>query len=91
MTDDFKVLDQWQSKPLFRKLRQHYTYQFYKEFFLGFKAYEEGDWEKAKQLLNQTSITIPNVLDGPSQVLLEFMEEYDWVAPNNWQGFREVP
>jgi hypothetical protein len=33
---------------------------------------------------------IENLVDGPSECLLNFMKEYDFVAPKDWPGYRRI-
>ena len=33
---------------------------------------------------------IPGHKDGPSNTLLSVLREYDYKAPPNWKGFREL-
>lgn len=33
---------------------------------------------------------LPEYKDGPSNTLLNVIEEYNGVAPKNWRGYREL-
>ena len=66
-----------------------------KTVFFKRRKPEDGDWGKAKKILSQiieekTDSTGAQVGDGPSVTLMGVMEEYNFVAPSNWKGFREL-
>lgn len=50
--------------------------------------YLSGNWQKAKKKFSQTLNMIEGVEDGPSKSLLDFMGEYHFESPLNWNGFR---
>ena len=71
------------------------TPEFLARFGEGYQAYKDGDWGKAKKILSQIieekmDSTGAQVGDGPSVTLMGVMEEYNFVAPSNWKGFREL-
>lgn len=61
--------------------------KFIQIFKSGMKAYIAGDWKKAKTEfeLVQTSKGSP---DFPTNSLLKVMQDYDFKAPSDWEGFR---
>ena len=69
--------------------------EFLDRFGVGYRAYEDGDWPKAAEVLksclmmNKDSTGNP-IKDGPTTTLLRVMEEHNFVAPKSWQGFREL-
>lgn len=68
--------------------------EFLAKFGEGFEAYSRGDWKAAHDILRATltsrMINGKPVRDGPSDTLLRVMEEYDFKAPPDWRGFREL-
>ena len=69
--------------------------EFLKTFGEGFKAYKDGEWGKAKEILqgcisSRVDSTGAHMGDGPSETLMRVMEEYNFNAPSNWRGFREL-
>lgn len=68
--------------------------QFLRRFGEAFAAYESGSWPEAHKIL--LSILVrkrPNgkeFEDGPSNTLLRVMGEYDFQAPEDWRGYREL-
>ncbi|KAK9817269.1 hypothetical protein WJX72_012075 [[Myrmecia] bisecta] len=71
------------------------TPAFIEAFGRGFEAYLSGDWAAAKVALEETrtmrkGVGEEVVVDGPSTTLLEFMGRSDFVAPADWEGFREL-
>ena len=57
----------------------------YKE---GLAGYISGDWESAGEWIEQVQGISPN--DGPSRVLLQLMESYNFAAPEAWKGYRNI-
>ena len=66
-----------------------YTEEFYTHWKHGFEFYEEGDWSKAKDEFEECSKMMPD--DGPCNRLMEYMNEYNYEAPNFWEGHRTLP
>lgn len=59
------------------------------------QAYQQGSWEAAAEILTHCLTARRDsqgdtVVDGPSRVLLEYMRQYNNVAPPSWRGFREL-
>ena len=66
-----------------------YTEEFYTHWKHGFEFYEEGDWSRAKDEFEECSKMMPD--DGPCNRLMEYMNEYNYEAPNFWEGHRTLP
>ena len=62
--------------------------QFNEIFGKAVKSYINGEWEKAKEGLDEGLSIKPR--DGPSQTLLEVMGDHGFKAPYDWEGFREL-
>ena len=62
--------------------------RYFDRFELGVEAYLNGEWEQARALLEGCVNFDPG--DRPPAVLLEYMEERDFVAPPTWSGHREL-
>lgn len=62
---------------------------FYDTFADGFKNYQSGDWKRAKRIFEFVP-KMKGMEDVVSEKLLSFMAEYNYVAPANWKGCREV-
>ena len=58
------------------------------EIQLHFTRDLNGEWEQARALLEGCVNSDPG--DRPPAVLLEYMEERDFVAPPTWSGHREL-
>lgn len=61
----------------------------------GFNFYKAGRWLEAKGVLEQTYTMRRGPggearRDAPSKVLLDFMASYQYLAPGDWAGFREL-
>ena len=62
--------------------------QFKENFDLGINLYLDGRWKEAyHQLLLAQSM---NKSDGPTITIINFMEEYNFIAPSSWPGYRPL-
>lgn len=59
---------------------------FYETFQIAFKAYLKGDWSTTKRKLEECLTMRPG--DGPSTNLYEFLRDNDFIAPEEWAGYR---
>jgi class 3 adenylate cyclase len=83
----------WSSDPDLIQLRCLATPQFRKTFENGLNNYLTGHWEAAREQLEKADkMMAPNDIggDGPSQAILKYMKEYDWVCPSAWEGHRPL-
>lgn len=71
-------------------MRKRFTNEFYREWSFGLNAYFRGEWKLAKEKLTKTLHFIPDKVDKPSQVLLKYMEDHNFVAPSDWKGVRSL-
>lgn len=71
-------------------MRQPFTPEFLGLFHMGFQNYIQGEWAVAKRVLLDTSRML-RTDDGPSVALLQFMKIYNFKAPSNWAGVRDLP
>eukprot|EP00163_Fabomonas_tropica_P031980 TRINITY_DN780_c1_g3_i1.p1 TRINITY_DN780_c1_g3~~TRINITY_DN780_c1_g3_i1.p1 ORF type:complete len:759 (-),score=200.74 TRINITY_DN780_c1_g3_i1:174-2231(-) len=55
----------------------------------GIEAYIKGDWATAKQVLEDALELYP--ADMTTKVILDFMGKADYVAPDDWPGYRDAP
>lgn len=62
--------------------------QFKNYFKLGFDNYIGGKWKLSKKWLDESLILKPN--DGPTMTLMRFIERFEFVAPKDWKGYREL-
>lgn len=88
--DDYDVLI-WENDQDLVQLRCLATQEFLETHGKGFDSYLSGDWQKAKEMLqkaNEMMKESENGGDGPSQVLLSYMESRDWICPPDWKGYR---
>lgn len=76
-------------------LRAHITPEFLQSFDLGVANYLGGNWSAARTSLERSNVLMMAVApslngDGPSLTLLAYMEERQWTAPADWQGYRPL-
>lgn len=61
---------------------------FYEKFRYGFEKYISGKWPEAVKYFKKCLLINPN--DKPTHVLLDYMNEFNSIAPANWKGYREL-
>lgn len=54
----------------------------------GVAAYIKGDWQKAREVFQET-MRMSHNKDGPSKFLLEVIDENGGTAPTDWAGYRD--
>ena len=47
-----------------------------------------GDWEKARDIFHETVSLPGGKQDGPSQRLIQVIDEHGGSSPSNWPGYR---
>ena len=72
----------------FRLVREKYPDSFVDEYNNGMEQFKKGNWFEAKNSLNNAQKLIGEE-DPAIKLNLEFMEKYNFVAPDNWKGCRE--
>eukprot|EP00929_Paragymnodinium_shiwhaense_P007140 TRINITY_DN111088_c0_g1_i1.p1 TRINITY_DN111088_c0_g1~~TRINITY_DN111088_c0_g1_i1.p1 ORF type:complete len:1002 (+),score=175.31 TRINITY_DN111088_c0_g1_i1:91-3096(+) len=72
------------------EMRRHYSVEFKQIFSMGFTNYSEGEWQVARRLLSRAKQLSVNAEDGPCIALLDFMEQYQFKAPDDWAGVRQL-
>jgi class 3 adenylate cyclase len=60
--------------------------KFYRLYKKGLKNYLDGNFDKACSIFNRCCILHPS--DTPTKVLLEFLKENNYKAPEDWKGYR---
>lgn len=90
----FKVYGLFQKDPDLVRMREKFQPRFFQQYSKGFFNYQAGEWGVAKTVFESTVNMLPWV-DGPSKVLLEYMEEFQFdssrATPKGWPGHRELP
>ena len=71
----------------FRMVREKYPDEFIDLYNHGMELFRKGDWEEAKNLLNNALEIMGD--DPACKINLEYMEKHNFVAPNNWKGYRD--
>jgi len=70
--------------------RKRFKKSFYDIWEEGFNAYVNGDWAYARVNFMKTRSMIKDYIDGPSNVILGYMESLNFVAPEDWNGVRHL-
>lgn len=81
---------EFENDRFIRQMRRQHTRQFFQEFERGYLNYEAGEWDVACEALRRTMYLPQRVLDGPSNVLLTYMEKHSFKAPEDWKGWRKL-
>jgi len=80
------VMRLFEYSPQVATMRVRYTEEFLEVFKMGFRNYEEGEWQTARRFLKRTQDML-GIKDGPSSYLLQYMgADHDFEAPANWRG-----
>jgi len=87
---DYIVGDLFELDKYIKRMRSTYELGFFQEFEKGYVNYESGEWDVAKEVFEETVGMVQGVQDGPSKALLEYMGTFDFQAPANWPGYREL-
>lgn len=73
-----------------KAMRARFTERFFQVFAMAYHNYVAGEWKIAQQFLTETQRSVGDD-DGPSAQLLEFMGESNFIAPEHWPGYRDLP
>ena len=76
------------SKGMQMLLKKNKTDMFYEFFNEGIEQYIEGNWNEAYNSLIKAKYLENN--DGPTNVIINFLKEYNLEKPYNWKGYREL-
>ena len=71
----------------FKLVREKYPDDFIDDYNNGMEEFKKGNWNEAKNLLTSAQELIGD--DPATKSNLEYMEKFNFVAPNNWKGYRE--
>lgn len=71
-----------------RLLTCHNNQQFIDYFNAAYLQFEKGDWALAKEKFEKGLAIQAD--DGPTKKLMLFMKEHNFIAPHDWEGFRNV-
>lgn len=80
----------------FLAMRRKYKHEFFTQWQAGFTHYIKGEWSEALAHFEGTLVRpadqnfYPDEPDGPSNTLLNVINNRGRTAPENWKGFREL-
>jgi len=89
LSDDYSPYAELTEDTYINIMRKIYTKDLFQKFEKGYLNYEAGEWDVAAKVLRETSLMLPDHMDGPSCALLDFMGRSGFRAPANWHGFRK--
>lgn len=82
----FEVSEMFETDQDLKLMRSSFCSEFYKLYEDGFQNYLSGDWEGARR--NFEEVLLIKSDDKVAQNLISFMEESEYVPPDDWQGFK---
>lgn len=71
------------------RLQEGITHDFHNTWRQAFHYYINGKWTSAKELFIKCSSYMPYG-DGPSECLLNFVNQHDCIPPDDWAGCRTL-
>mmetsp|Transcript_14770 Transcript_14770/g.30393 ORF Transcript_14770/g.30393 Transcript_14770/m.30393 type:complete len:953 (+) Transcript_14770:93-2951(+) len=90
--DNYTSLE-WSKDQDLIQLRKLATKEFNEKFKNGIDAYLNANWAKARSLLEECDAMMMHSDkggDGPSQTILNYMRNRQWICPENWDGYRPL-
>lgn len=81
------VID-WQQDSQLSRFQFDFAPEFFSKFELGVKFYIDGLWEDARVPLQEVLLLNPE--DVPCLRLIDFMNSYNFIAPEDWNGYRKM-
>ena len=88
-TGAFVVSSLFDSDEKLVSMKKFVSKAFLKAYAIALKDYLGGRWVEARAGLLKAQ-ELKGSYDGPCQIILEFIEELNCKAPDNWQGHREL-
>lgn len=76
-------------KDLVKIFSTYKNAQFLDIFSNGMQLYKKGLWQHAKSEFENAE-KLKGAPDNPSRSLLKFMQEYNFKAPVDWNGYRKL-
>ena len=89
MIGEFNASNLWDEDDDLIIMRSSVSKAFIKEFGIALQDYLDGKWTEAKAGFKRAQ-DLKGSVDGPCQVLIEFIQSEGGVAPANWPGYREL-
>lgn len=89
LSKDFSWLKVFEANSTIAIMRRRYNVEFFQLFNMGYQNYSQGEWQVAKRMLSCTR-SLLGAEDGPSSALLRFMEGFEFEAPKDWTGVRDL-
>ncbi|GMH51198.1 hypothetical protein TrRE_jg11895 [Triparma retinervis] len=90
--DNYSTLE-WAKDQDLIQLRKLATKEFNEKFKSGIDAYLASNWAKARSLLEECDAMMMHSDkggDGPSQTILNYMRNRQWICPKEWDGYRPL-
>jgi len=83
----------WENDIDLIQLRRWSTNEFKEMYAQGLNAYLNGSWNESRVNLERANeMMAGNDVggDGPSQIILNYMESRQWICPKDWKGYRSL-
>ncbi|KAL4454661.1 hypothetical protein ABPG74_021866 [Tetrahymena malaccensis] len=85
-----RVADAFEKDLDLFEMRKEFQKEFYDTWDQALQSYISGRWFECSVYLKQTLNWFRDRQDGPSQALLEFIKQYNYMCPRDWRGFRAL-
>jgi hypothetical protein len=87
--EQIQVANLFDSDTDLQEMRISFKPIFFEQYKKGFNAYIKGDWQLAKQELEQVE-KCKGWEDHPTRNLLRIMGDSNYQAPSDWEGYRNL-
>ena len=87
LSNQIQVSEKFELDEDIKLMRSPYSKDFVETFKKGFEQYIKGDWKKSADYLNRIQGELI-AEDAPTMLILNYMKEYNFHAPEDWAGYR---
>mmetsp|Transcript_11544 Transcript_11544/g.10213 ORF Transcript_11544/g.10213 Transcript_11544/m.10213 type:complete len:438 (-) Transcript_11544:40-1353(-) len=89
MSNQIQVSEKFELDEDIKLMRSPYSKDFNETFKKGFELYIQGKWKKSAEVLNGIQGKLIRS-DAPTMLILNYMKEFNFKAPDTWKGFRAL-
>jgi class 3 adenylate cyclase len=103
LTESYYICQEFKEDAEISAMRARYSAEFFRRFLTAYRNYECGEWLVARDMFYtcyyEPDYKTPPIgisedqwpEDSPTRTLLKFMKQFDFVAPEDWLGYRTLP
>ncbi|KDO17881.1 hypothetical protein SPRG_16710 [Saprolegnia parasitica CBS 223.65] len=86
--DDMQIPVDFENDPEYKEIREGLDPAFLEAAANGVELYLKGDWRSAKTAFTLALELRPS--DGPVSHVMDYMKSFDFDAPKDWDGVRDL-